>query len=67
MEKDWWGGYLGPDKHYSHTAMNFTEWINNGKRMVRPNPAYFYQNCFRLSIVGTSITFFIVMSFMDVF
>jgi hypothetical protein len=67
MEKDWWGGVLGPDKHYTKTAMSFDEWMRNGKKMIRPNPAYFYQNLVRLCIVGTSITFFLVMSFIDAF
>ena len=23
LEKDWWGGYLGPDKNYTNSAANF--------------------------------------------
>ena len=67
MEKDWWGGVLGPDKHYSKSAASFDEWMRNGKKMMKPNPKYLYSNFIRLCIVGTSITFFFVMSFMDFF
>ena len=61
LEKDWWGGYLGPDKNYTNTAANFKEWLRNGKRLTRPNGAYLIENSIRLIMVGTSITFFLFM------
>ena len=65
LEKNWWGGYLGPDKNYGKSAANFKEWLANGKRLARPNPAYLVENSLRLMVIGTSITFFLTMMFID--
>jgi len=64
IEKNWWGGYLTSEKN-SFVARNFHEWQLNGKKMKVPNPTYLFENTIRLIVIGTSITFFLLMSFMD--
>jgi len=64
IQKDWWGGYLTSDKN-SHVAHNFNEWLKNGKKMKVPNPSYRFENTLRLIVIGSSITFFLLMSFVD--
>ena len=65
IEKNWWGGYLTSDKN-SHVAQNFNEWLNNGKKMKVPNPSYLFENTVRLIVIGSSITFFLLMSFVEI-
>lgn len=64
IEKDWWGGYLTSDKN-SHSAKNFQEWLKNGKKMRAPNPTYVFENTIRLIIIGSSISFFLLMCLME--
>lgn len=49
----------------SQIAQNFHEWLRNGKQLRRPNPTYVFENTIRLMIVGCSISFFMVMLFLD--
>ena len=65
VEKDWWGGYLSVEKN-SQIAQNFHEWLKNGKQLRKPNPSYYVENTVRFIIVGCSISFFMVMLFLDI-
>lgn len=65
VEKDWWGGYLSAEKN-SEEAQNFRDWLRFGKRLRRPNPSYVVENTIRLTIVGCSISFFLIMSCLEV-
>lgn len=67
LEKNWWGGFLGSEKNYGKSAGSFQEWMANGKRLSKPNPAYLVENSLRLMVVGTSITFFLTMMFVECF
>jgi hypothetical protein len=64
-EKDWWGGYLSSDKN-STQAKNFNEWLVNGKKLSKPNPVYYFENLIRLIVMGTSISFFTLISFLEI-
>jgi hypothetical protein len=64
IEKDWWGGYLSAEKNVK-VAHNFNEWMNYGKRMSKPNPRYIFENTIRLIVIGSSITFFLLMSIVE--
>lgn len=65
IEKDWWGGYLGSDKN-STQAKNFNEWLLNGKKLTKPNPVYLLENMLRLIVMGTSISFFTLITFLEI-
>lgn len=67
LEKDWWGGEFSAAEHSSAPAHNYTEWVNNGYKLTKPNPAYLVENMMRLMVVGTSISFFVIMSFLELF
>ena len=65
VEKDWWGGYLSVEKN-SQVAQDFHEWLRYGKQLRRPNPSYRVENTIRFVVVGCSISFFLIMMFLDI-
>jgi len=64
IEKDWWGGYLSSDKN-SQAVKDHKEWIENYEKRLKSSPAYVFENTIRLMIVGCSISFFLMISLMD--
>lgn len=64
IEKDWWGGYLTQERGEKPHESPAKEHKKLEKTKV-PNPAYIYENTIRLIIIGSSISFFLVMAFVD--
>ena len=67
LERDWWGGEFTASEHSSKPAGNYTEWVSNGYKLTKPNEAYLMTNTLRLIVVGTSISFFMIMCFLELF
>ena len=63
MERDWWG--LGPEDG-DQFARNWNDWRDQGKMITKANSAYAVRNTIRLVIVGCSISFFMVIVFIEI-